>query len=97
MTQLPSEVVDKTPEEIEQVQLWGDPDDSCARYRYDPRENLWCDVVRMGLAKLVAVDEVLHAARLVLREYDREFGLGFVEPEVPEGFYDHDPNAATTF
>lgn len=93
MTQLPSEARDKTPEEIA----------ACCdgQYTYplgyDPREELWRDVVRTGLAQLVAVDEVLEAARKVLSEYDMLFGLGFPEPEVPESFYTHDPHAETSY
>lgn len=65
--------------------------DPCGISPYE-RYYLWRDVVRVGLGQLVAVDEVLSAARKVLDEYDTLFGPPATEPEVPESFYELGPD-----
>lgn len=67
------------------------PTSPCGLSPYE-RYYLWREVVRVGLGQLVAVDEVLSAARKVLDEYDTLFGPPATEPEVPESFYELGPD-----
>lgn len=68
------------------------PQEGCSPMNNYERFDLWRDVVRVGLGQLVAVDEVLSAARKVLDEYDTLFGPPATEPEVAESFYELGPD-----
>ena len=78
-----------------EVLYYGTPDklqEVCGPMNNYERFDLWRDVVRVGLGQLVAVDEVLFAARKVLDEYDTLFGTPATEPEIPDSFYDLEPD-----